>query len=179
MYSLQEYYKRLQIFTENRRRVDKHNEGNHTFTSRNSFSLHFWKIILYIKECWALFHFLLQWGWTSFLTWHLGNSESLSSGLSRRYSNVIHTGSGLNRCLISFSFFVTVRVFILLFCRTALRPRGTTSAATDHCQTPSTGGRKETMWHLWRIRWCLTALTLFSVIDLKVHSILLLGNTTD
>lgn len=30
-YSMQEYHERLQIFTENKRRIHKHNEGNHTF----------------------------------------------------------------------------------------------------------------------------------------------------
>ncbi|GLD67412.1 pro-cathepsin H-like protein, partial [Lates japonicus] len=39
MYSLREYYERLQIFTENRRRIDKHNAGNHSFTmGLNQFS---------------------------------------------------------------------------------------------------------------------------------------------
>ncbi|XP_019127850.2 pro-cathepsin H isoform X2 [Larimichthys crocea] len=38
-YSMQEFYERLQIFTENKRRVDKHNEGNHSFTmALNQFS---------------------------------------------------------------------------------------------------------------------------------------------
>ncbi|KAM3870621.1 pro-cathepsin H [Diretmus argenteus] len=32
MYNVEEYYERLQIFTENKRRIDRHNEGNHTFT---------------------------------------------------------------------------------------------------------------------------------------------------
>ncbi|KAI9529819.1 hypothetical protein NQZ68_008058 [Dissostichus eleginoides] len=32
VYSMQEYHERLQIFTENKRRIDKHNEGNQTFT---------------------------------------------------------------------------------------------------------------------------------------------------
>ncbi|XP_076847219.1 pro-cathepsin H [Brachyhypopomus gauderio] len=31
-YGLDEYYQRLQIFTENKRRIDIHNAGNHTFT---------------------------------------------------------------------------------------------------------------------------------------------------
>ncbi|KAM4618426.1 pro-cathepsin H [Polymixia lowei] len=39
MYNLDEYYQRLQIFTENKGRIDKHNEGNHTFTmGLNQFS---------------------------------------------------------------------------------------------------------------------------------------------
>ncbi|XP_029910142.1 pro-cathepsin H [Myripristis murdjan] len=39
MYDLEEYYLRLQIFTENKRRIDKHNEGNHSFTmGLNQFS---------------------------------------------------------------------------------------------------------------------------------------------
>nr|BAM99886.1 cathepsin H [Oplegnathus fasciatus] len=39
VYSMQEYYQRVQIFTENKRRVDKHNEGNHSFTmGLNQFS---------------------------------------------------------------------------------------------------------------------------------------------
>ncbi|XP_023278226.1 pro-cathepsin H-like [Seriola lalandi dorsalis] len=39
VYSLKEYYERLQIFTENKRRIDKHNEGNHSFTmGLNQFS---------------------------------------------------------------------------------------------------------------------------------------------
>ncbi|XP_071771678.1 pro-cathepsin H [Centroberyx gerrardi] len=39
MYEVEEYYDRLQIFNENKRRIDKHNEGNHTFTMRlNQFS---------------------------------------------------------------------------------------------------------------------------------------------
>ncbi|XP_042351900.1 pro-cathepsin H [Plectropomus leopardus] len=39
VYSLQEYNERLQIFTENKRRIDKHNAGNHTFTmALNQFS---------------------------------------------------------------------------------------------------------------------------------------------
>ncbi|XP_071355580.1 pro-cathepsin H [Trachinotus anak] len=38
-YNMQEYHERLQIFTENKRRIDKHNEGNHSFTMRlNQFS---------------------------------------------------------------------------------------------------------------------------------------------
>ncbi|XP_034032414.1 pro-cathepsin H [Thalassophryne amazonica] len=38
-YTLKEYYERLQIFTENKRRIDKHNEGNHSFTmALNQFS---------------------------------------------------------------------------------------------------------------------------------------------
>uniref|UniRef100_A0AAQ5YJJ4 Cathepsin propeptide inhibitor domain-containing protein n=1 Tax=Amphiprion ocellaris TaxID=80972 RepID=A0AAQ5YJJ4_AMPOC len=40
LYNTQEYYERLQIFTENKRRIDKHNEGNHSFTSRSSLDLH-------------------------------------------------------------------------------------------------------------------------------------------
>ncbi|XP_029009581.1 pro-cathepsin H [Betta splendens] len=39
VYSPQEYYERLQIFTDNKRRIDKHNAGNHSFTMRlNQFS---------------------------------------------------------------------------------------------------------------------------------------------
>ncbi|KAF7662383.1 hypothetical protein LDENG_00238100 [Lucifuga dentata] len=39
VYINEEYDKRLQIFTENKRKVDKHNEGNHTFTmALNEFS---------------------------------------------------------------------------------------------------------------------------------------------
>ncbi|XP_008309210.1 pro-cathepsin H [Cynoglossus semilaevis] len=39
VYNEEEYYKRLQIFTENKRRIEKHNEGNHSFTmSLNQFS---------------------------------------------------------------------------------------------------------------------------------------------
>ncbi|CAN9499293.1 unnamed protein product [Ophioblennius macclurei] len=39
MYSLQEYSQRLNIFTENKRTIDKHNEGNHSFTmGLNQFS---------------------------------------------------------------------------------------------------------------------------------------------
>lgn len=39
---MREFNERLQIFTENKRRVQKHNEGNHSFTSKNIFSkLHF------------------------------------------------------------------------------------------------------------------------------------------
>ncbi|KAK5867420.1 hypothetical protein PBY51_011913 [Eleginops maclovinus] len=39
VYSMQEYYERLEIFTENKRRIDKHNEGNQTFTmGLNQFS---------------------------------------------------------------------------------------------------------------------------------------------
>uniref|UniRef100_A0AAQ5XQ37 Pro-cathepsin H n=1 Tax=Amphiprion ocellaris TaxID=80972 RepID=A0AAQ5XQ37_AMPOC len=39
VYNTQEYYERLQIFTENKRRIDKHNEGNHSFTmALNQFS---------------------------------------------------------------------------------------------------------------------------------------------
>ncbi|XP_043980475.1 pro-cathepsin H [Gambusia affinis] len=38
-YDFEEYYQRLQIFTENKRRIDKHNEGNHSFTmGLNQFS---------------------------------------------------------------------------------------------------------------------------------------------
>uniref|UniRef100_A0AAX7VNG3 Cathepsin H n=1 Tax=Astatotilapia calliptera TaxID=8154 RepID=A0AAX7VNG3_ASTCA len=38
-YNLKEYYQRLQIFTENKKRIDKHNEGNHSFTmALNQFS---------------------------------------------------------------------------------------------------------------------------------------------
>uniref|UniRef100_A0A8D3CIQ5 Cathepsin H n=1 Tax=Scophthalmus maximus TaxID=52904 RepID=A0A8D3CIQ5_SCOMX len=39
VYSTKEYDDRLQIFTENRRKIDKHNEGNHSFTmALNQFS---------------------------------------------------------------------------------------------------------------------------------------------
>ncbi|XP_037624554.1 pro-cathepsin H [Sebastes umbrosus] len=39
VYSVQEYNERLQIFSENKRKIDRHNEGNHTFTMRlNQFS---------------------------------------------------------------------------------------------------------------------------------------------
>nr|ACQ57993.1 Cathepsin H precursor [Anoplopoma fimbria] len=39
VYSMQEYHERFQIFSENKRRIDKHNEGNHTFTmGLNQFS---------------------------------------------------------------------------------------------------------------------------------------------
>lgn len=39
VYSMQEFNQRLQIFTENKRRIDKHNEGNHSFTmGLNQFS---------------------------------------------------------------------------------------------------------------------------------------------
>uniref|UniRef100_A0A7N6A4R7 Cathepsin H n=1 Tax=Anabas testudineus TaxID=64144 RepID=A0A7N6A4R7_ANATE len=39
VYNLKEYYERLQTFTDNKRRIDKHNEGNHSFTMRlNQFS---------------------------------------------------------------------------------------------------------------------------------------------
>ncbi|KAK2842255.1 hypothetical protein Q5P01_012455 [Channa striata] len=38
-YSLEEYFDRLQIFTDNKRRIDRHNAGNHSFTMRlNQFS---------------------------------------------------------------------------------------------------------------------------------------------
>lgn len=38
-YDMMEYNHRLQIFTENKRRIDKHNEGNHSFTmALNQFS---------------------------------------------------------------------------------------------------------------------------------------------
>lgn len=38
-YNVSEYYQRLQIFTENKRRIEKHNEGNHSFTmGLNQFS---------------------------------------------------------------------------------------------------------------------------------------------
>lgn len=39
VYNMKEYYERLEIFTENKKRIDKHNEGNHTFTmALNQFS---------------------------------------------------------------------------------------------------------------------------------------------
>ncbi|XP_029378826.1 pro-cathepsin H isoform X1 [Echeneis naucrates] len=39
VYTMEEYYNRLQIFTRNKRRIDKHNEGNHSFSMRlNQFS---------------------------------------------------------------------------------------------------------------------------------------------
>lgn len=39
VYNVEEYYDRLQIFTENKRTIDKHNEGNHSFTmGLNQFS---------------------------------------------------------------------------------------------------------------------------------------------
>ncbi|XP_068459020.1 pro-cathepsin H [Clinocottus analis] len=39
VYSMQEYHERLQIFSENNRRINKHNEENHTFTmGLNQFS---------------------------------------------------------------------------------------------------------------------------------------------
>ncbi|XP_058501909.1 pro-cathepsin H [Solea solea] len=39
VYSTDEYHKRLQIFTDNKRKIDKHNEGNHSFTmALNHFS---------------------------------------------------------------------------------------------------------------------------------------------
>lgn len=34
VYNLEEYYHRLQIFTENKRRIDQHNERNHKFSSK-------------------------------------------------------------------------------------------------------------------------------------------------
>lgn len=34
---VKDFDQRLQIFTENKRRIDKHNEGNHSFTSKNVF----------------------------------------------------------------------------------------------------------------------------------------------
>ncbi|XP_007566449.1 pro-cathepsin H [Poecilia formosa] len=38
-YDFEEYYQRLRIFTENKRMIDKHNEGNHSFTmGLNEFS---------------------------------------------------------------------------------------------------------------------------------------------
>ncbi|KAM9377570.1 pro-cathepsin H [Pholidichthys leucotaenia] len=38
-YDIMEYYKRLHIFTENKKKIDKHNEGNHSFTmALNQFS---------------------------------------------------------------------------------------------------------------------------------------------
>ncbi|XP_023811589.1 pro-cathepsin H [Oryzias latipes] len=38
-YSMMEYHQRLQIFTENKKLIDKHNEGNHSFTmALNQFS---------------------------------------------------------------------------------------------------------------------------------------------
>ncbi|KAK2917862.1 hypothetical protein Q8A73_004608 [Channa argus] len=38
-YGMKEYFERLQIFTDNKRRIDKHNAGNHSFTMRlNQFS---------------------------------------------------------------------------------------------------------------------------------------------
>ncbi|XP_014897628.1 pro-cathepsin H-like [Poecilia latipinna] len=38
-YDFEEYYQRLRIFTENKRMIDKHNEGNHSFTmGLNGFS---------------------------------------------------------------------------------------------------------------------------------------------
>lgn len=39
-YDLEEYYERLQIFTDNKKRIDKHNAGNHSFTSETSLCLH-------------------------------------------------------------------------------------------------------------------------------------------
>ncbi|XP_069564848.1 pro-cathepsin H [Brachyistius frenatus] len=39
VYNMNEYYERLQIFTDNKKRIDKHNEGNHSFTmALNPFS---------------------------------------------------------------------------------------------------------------------------------------------
>ncbi|XP_070687517.1 pro-cathepsin H-like isoform X2 [Pempheris klunzingeri] len=38
-YSTNEYYQRLQIFIENKRKIDQHNAGNHSFTmGLNQFS---------------------------------------------------------------------------------------------------------------------------------------------
>lgn len=36
VFDMEEYYHRLQIFIENKRRIDYHNEGNHKFTSMNN-----------------------------------------------------------------------------------------------------------------------------------------------
>ncbi|KAM9854940.1 pro-cathepsin H [Aulostomus maculatus] len=39
VYNMEEYYNRIQIFSENKRKIDKHNEGNHSFTmALNQFS---------------------------------------------------------------------------------------------------------------------------------------------
>lgn len=39
VYGQEEFYRRLKIFTENKRTIEKHNEGNHSFTmSLNQFS---------------------------------------------------------------------------------------------------------------------------------------------
>ncbi|KAM4573645.1 pro-cathepsin H [Odontesthes bonariensis] len=39
VFNMEEYHQRLQIFTENKRRIDKHNAGNHSFTmALNQFS---------------------------------------------------------------------------------------------------------------------------------------------
>lgn len=83
VYSMKEYYERLQIFTDNRRRIEKHNQGNHSYTSKISFSMHTCFYLVFYKNGLHLF-FLLQWGWTSFQTWHLVNFESLSFCLNHR-----------------------------------------------------------------------------------------------
>lgn len=40
VYNEEEFSERLQIFIENKRRIDKHNAGNHSFSSKNDFLLH-------------------------------------------------------------------------------------------------------------------------------------------
>lgn len=107
-----EFNERLQIFTENKRRVDKHNEGNHSFTSTSNFSMH-----VLIQQEWnifSVFRFFLQWGWTSFQTWHLMNSESRSSGLCRRWCHILEGGEGGGK-LFCF-FFVTFYGFNFICC---------------------------------------------------------------
>lgn len=81
-----EYHQRLQIFTENKKLIDKHNEGNHSFTSTNS-GLCFFFFFFLKNSTKVICHFFSQWHWISFQTWHLPSSAKLSSGLSRRYAS--------------------------------------------------------------------------------------------
>lgn len=137
--------------------------------------------MVHSKISWTLFHFFLQWGWTSFQTWHLVNFESLSSGLSHRYSIAIHTGSHLHRC-----FFYNSEGLYLAYCLLQ------NCSATKGNYFSSNGPHPDSID--WRKKGnyvtdvknqvkfnCTNIHThiLFSVIDLEGYSTLLLGKTAD
>lgn len=154
VYNEEEYYKRLQIFTENKRRIEKHNEGNHSFTSKQGLGLSL-----------SFFFSILKWSnWHELISYFCSESEPVFRhdfwGIQKDVSLVWATGKNVNkvvrldfcqRCRTNFFFFFSS-------CRTALQPEETTGAATSFYQILLTGGRKETTWRTWKIRWRLLRL---------------------
>lgn len=127
-YNMKEYYQRLQIFTQHKKRIDKHNEGNHSFTSKNTL-LPFWPSL-----------------------WLLWNDSCLSAVALNQFSDMTFsefqqsflwsvpqvTSRGATWNLSWELFFKQVMhiICIYLLCRTALPQREPTVAVMDHIQTP-------------------------------------------